>query len=68
MMIEPPPISPPPVRRAGKQRSEDTKLYWIVASAVILGLLLAIIVLPWVRMPLGFGKYGEHAQSGNLKM
>ena len=67
MMIEPPPISPPPVRRADKQRSEDTKLYWIVASAVIIGLLLAIIVLPSVRMPLGFGEDGEHAQSGESK-
>jgi hypothetical protein len=67
VMIEPPPISPPPVRRADKQWSEDTKLYWLVASAVVLGLLLAIIVLPWVRMPLGFGEDGDHAPSGESK-
>lgn len=68
MMNEPPPISPPPVRRADKQPSEDTKLYWIVVSAVILGLLLAIIVLPWVRVPFGFGEDGEHAQSGESEI
>ena len=58
MTSKPPPIPPPPMRNRNRESDVSNRLYWMIAPAVLLGVLFAIFFLSWLvnRSDLGKGK------------
>ena len=47
-MNKPPPLSPPPLRIQIRESETGVRLFWLVAAAVLLGLLLSVFLLVWL--------------------
>ena len=48
MTSKPPPIPPPPMRNRNRESDVSSRLYWMIAPAVLLGVLFAIFFLSWL--------------------
>ena len=68
MMNKPPPIHPPPIKKPEHESDASNRLYWMIAPAVLLGVLFAIFFLSWLvnRSDVGQGKdkFNNGAQNG----
>lgn len=47
-MNKPPPLSPPPLRIQVSESEASFRLFWLIAAAAILGLLLSVFLLVWL--------------------
>ena len=58
MMNKPPPIHPPLIKKRDRESDTSIRLYWMIAPAVLLGVVFAIFFLSWLvnRSDLGNGK------------
>ena len=63
MMEKPPPITPPPVNQSYSRSEESSNVYWLLAAAVFFGLLLAMVMVPWLASLSNFG--GKDGRLGN---
>ncbi|HUP79378.1 MAG TPA: hypothetical protein VM260_12580 [Pirellula sp.] len=48
MMSKPPPLHSPPIPQRERESDAINQLYWMIAPAVLLGMLLAIFFLSWL--------------------
>ncbi len=57
MTSNPPPIHPPPIPNRDRESDASVRLYWMIAPAVLLGVLFAIFFLSWLvnRSDVGLG-------------
>ena len=65
MMNKPPPIPPPPISHRNHESDASHRLYWMIAPAVLLGVLFAILFLSWIvnRSNNGLGNDATESRS-----
>ncbi len=68
MMSKPPPIPPPPIAQREREREREfdasIRLYWMIAPAVLIGVLLAIFSLSWLVNRSDVGQGNDDSSSG----
>ena len=65
MMSKPPPIPPPPIQPLNRESDAVNRLYWMVAPAVLLGVLFAIFFLSWFVNSSDVGQGNDATVVGN---
>ncbi len=67
MMSKPPPLPPPPLKKCDRESDASNRLYWMIAPAVLMGVLFAIFFLTWLvnRSDLGNGKDSSNNEAQN---
>ena len=63
-LIPPPPIPPPPIPQRDRESDASIRLYWMIAPAVLLGVLFAIFSLSWLINRSDFGQGNDDSNSG----
>ena len=64
MMSKPPPIPPPPITQREGESDASDRLYWMIAPAVLLGVLFAIFFLSWLFNRPDIGAGNDDSNSG----
>ena len=65
MMSKPPPITPPPITQRERESDASNRLYWMIAPAVLLGVLFAIFILSWLDKRSDVGNGNDATESGS---